>query len=108
MPDIDTPGGNAPRRVLANDLFWLVRTAGVEPARGLPLRILSPVCLPVPPRPHGATERGNGARNPGSRKRHPRRFGDFGVAWRSKPSIGAKMMKFGMGERTVNRGSSAG
>jgi hypothetical protein len=29
----------------------LVRTAGLEPARGRPLRILSPVCLPVSPRP---------------------------------------------------------
>src|SRR5262245_2873764 len=48
--------------------FLLVRTAGVEPARGLPLRILSPVCLPVPPRPQSA---GDGARNPGLTKRHP-------------------------------------
>src|SRR5262245_41731790 len=48
--------------------FLLVRTAGVEPARGLPLRILSPVCLPVPPRPKSA---GDGARNPGLTKRHP-------------------------------------
>jgi hypothetical protein len=31
----------------------VVRTAGVEPARGFPLRILSPVCLPVPPHPRG-------------------------------------------------------
>jgi hypothetical protein len=29
----------------------LVRTEGLEPSRGYPLRILSPVCLPVPPRP---------------------------------------------------------
>ena len=39
-------------RNLAESPFCrVVRTAGVEPARGLPLRILSPVCLPVPPRP---------------------------------------------------------
>jgi hypothetical protein len=31
----------------------VVRTAGLEPAWGCPLRILSPVCLPVSPRPHG-------------------------------------------------------
>ena len=31
----------------------LVRTAGLEPARGRPLRILSPVRLPVSPRPRG-------------------------------------------------------
>lgn len=30
----------------------LVRTAGLEPARSFLLGILSPVCLPVPPRPH--------------------------------------------------------
>ena len=30
----------------------VVRTGGLEPPRGFPLRILSPVCLPVPPRPH--------------------------------------------------------
>jgi hypothetical protein len=30
----------------------LVRTAGLEPARGHPQRILSPLRLPVPPRPH--------------------------------------------------------
>jgi hypothetical protein len=30
----------------------VVRTEGLEPSRGYPLRILSPVCLPVPPRPH--------------------------------------------------------
>src|SRR4029077_14875517 len=29
----------------------LVRTEGVEPSRACALRILSPVCLPVPPRP---------------------------------------------------------
>src|SRR3954469_15442325 len=29
----------------------LVRTAGLEPARGYPQRILSPLRLPVPPRP---------------------------------------------------------
>src|SRR5215510_4693009 len=32
-------------------LILLVRTEGLEPSRGYPLRILSPVCLPVPPRP---------------------------------------------------------
>ena len=32
----------------------LVRTAGVEPGRRCRLRILSPVCLPVPPRPRRA------------------------------------------------------
>jgi hypothetical protein len=42
-----------PFKSLTTFSFWLVRTAGVEPARGLPLRILSPVCLPVPPRPRG-------------------------------------------------------
>jgi hypothetical protein len=47
-----------------------VRTAGVEPARGLPLRILSPVCLPVPPRPHGCKCQGDGDRKPNPRKRH--------------------------------------
>src|SRR5215831_2772485 len=31
----------------------LVRTAGLEPARGYPQRILSPLRLPVPPRPRG-------------------------------------------------------
>ena len=40
--------GRKPLALLGNKM---VRTAGVEPARGLPLRILSPVCLPVPPRP---------------------------------------------------------
>lgn len=30
----------------------LVQAAGLEPARGYPLRILSPVCLPIPPRLH--------------------------------------------------------
>ena len=48
----------------------LVRTAGVEPARGLPLRILSPVCLPVPPRPR--RYRCQGDRNFNPRKRRPR------------------------------------
>ena len=33
-------------------LIYMVRTEGLEPSRGYPLRILSPVCLPVPPRPH--------------------------------------------------------
>ena len=28
-----------------------MRTEGLEPSRGYPLRILSPVCLPIPPRP---------------------------------------------------------
>src|SRR5690606_30038484 len=37
----------------------LVRTAGVEPARCCHLRILSPVCLPVPPRPPPALPRDN-------------------------------------------------
>lgn len=32
-----------------------MRTAGVELARGFPLRILSPVCLPIPPRPQRRT-----------------------------------------------------
>jgi hypothetical protein len=39
------------RRLQANDL---VRAAGLEPARPCGLRILSPVCLPIPSRPHGA------------------------------------------------------
>ena len=30
----------------------VVRTEGLEPSRRCHLRILSPVCLPVPPRPH--------------------------------------------------------
>ena len=38
-----------PRRFRSR--FLLVRTAGLEPARRCRLRILSPVCLPVPPRP---------------------------------------------------------
>ena len=42
-------------KLIATAVTKVVRTAGVEPARGLPLRILSPVCLPVPPRPHEAT-----------------------------------------------------
>ncbi len=29
-----------------------MREAGIEPARGYPHRILSPVCLPVPPLSH--------------------------------------------------------
>lgn len=33
----------------------MVRAAGLEPARHKGLRILSPVCLPVPPRPHQKT-----------------------------------------------------
>jgi hypothetical protein len=36
---------------LVKPLLSLVRTEGLEPSRGYPLRILSPVCLPVPPRP---------------------------------------------------------
>src|SRR5262245_56885921 len=65
--DMDTENGKWTNTV--NSLhFLLVRTAGVEPARGLPLRILSPVCLPVPPHPQFA---GDGARNPGLTKRHP-------------------------------------
>ena len=48
---IDSPQWGSPRRLAILD--QLVRTAGVEPARGLPLRILSPVCLPFPPRPPG-------------------------------------------------------
>src|SRR5262245_49164934 len=42
-------------------LIALVRTEGLEPSRGYPLRILSPVCLPVPPRPHALSTQG-GAR----------------------------------------------
>jgi hypothetical protein len=53
----------------------VVRTAGVEPARGLPLRILSPVCLPVPPRPRTARCARYGARNLGPRERRPRHVG---------------------------------
>lgn len=30
----------------------MVRKAGIEPARGCPQRILSPLRLPVPPYPH--------------------------------------------------------
>ena len=37
--------------MLGSVLELLVRTEGLEPSRGHPLRILSPVCLPVPPRP---------------------------------------------------------
>jgi hypothetical protein len=35
---------------MVNRGLWLVRSAGIEPARGCPRGILSPLCLPVPPR----------------------------------------------------------
>jgi hypothetical protein len=41
-------GSNSPQVARRSGL---VRTAGLEPARRCRLRILSPVCLPVPPRP---------------------------------------------------------
>ena len=34
----------------------VVRAAGLEPARGYPLRILSPVCLPIPSSGHERSE----------------------------------------------------
>lgn len=42
-----------PRDGLAGGITQLkmVRTVGLEPTRRCRLRILSPVCLPVPPRP---------------------------------------------------------
>src|SRR5262245_51462937 len=42
-------------------LIILVRTEGLEPSRGYPLRILSPVCLPVPPRPPSRINPCNGS-----------------------------------------------
>ena len=34
----------------------MVRTAGLEPARGYPRQILSLLCLPIPPRPQVASD----------------------------------------------------
>ena len=42
---------------LSNYLFLLVGTAGIEPARDLSQRILSPLRLPIPPRPRVAPPR---------------------------------------------------
>jgi hypothetical protein len=66
----------------ANRLVSLVRTAGVEPARGCPQGILSPLRLPIPPRPRGELL-ASASRGPEARDGHapPSRNG----GWKASP-----------------------